>query len=131
MRAIFLGERAGRRGRVCGEMGGLRLGGVSRFNDRVGTRMSPAPRQSVRPTSSTSTQTAVSRRVPRDHSGTPRAIGTPMPTVLSRPSKWIGSCLRPPISSAASALSHSMMSSLFVFKQRCRQAAEFSVVLDD
>ena len=96
---------------------------VSRFNDRVGTRMSPASLQSVRPSSSTSKQTATSRRVPRDHSGTPRAISTPMPlrgmrcrlpsglllTVLSRPSKWIGSCLRTPISSAASALSHSMI----------------------
>jgi hypothetical protein len=40
---------------------------------------------------------------------------------------------RPPISrviSAASALSHSMVSS-FVFEQRRRQAAEFGVVLDD
>src|SRR5262249_52647138 len=87
------------------------------------TRMRPAPRQSVRPSSSTSTQTATSRRVPRDHSGTLRAISTPMPlrgmccrlpsglllTVLSRPSKWIGSCLCTPISSAASALWHSMI----------------------
>src|SRR5262249_36061911 len=37
------------------------------------------PRQSVRLSSSTSAQTALSRRVPRDHSGTPRAISTPMP----------------------------------------------------
>src|SRR5260370_15042119 len=41
--------------------------------------MSPAPRQSVRPSSSTSTQTVLSRRVPRDHSCTPRAISTPLP----------------------------------------------------
>src|SRR5215468_6949462 len=40
---------------------------VGRFNDRVGTHMSPASLQSVRPSSSTSTQTALSRRVPRDH----------------------------------------------------------------
>jgi hypothetical protein len=48
-------------------------------NGRVGTRMGPAPRQGARPSSSTSTQTARSRRVPRDHSCTPREISTPMP----------------------------------------------------
>jgi len=35
----------------------------NRFNDRVETRMGPASRQSVQPSSSTSTQTALSRRV--------------------------------------------------------------------
>jgi hypothetical protein len=48
-------------------------------NYRVRTRMSPAPRQSVRPSSSTSMQTALSRLVPQDHSCTPQAISTPMP----------------------------------------------------
>jgi hypothetical protein len=43
----------------------------------VGTRMCPALRQWVRPSSSTSTQTARSRRVPRDCSCTPRAISIP------------------------------------------------------
>jgi hypothetical protein len=72
----------------------------------AGTRMRPAPRQSVRPSSSISAQSALSRRVPRDHSCTPRAISTPMPLhgMRCRLSSGLSPHLRLAIATASFAL---------------------------